>query len=539
MSATSSSTTLPALPDPSLAPPALPASEHGFTAQDLINRQLALEREAHEACPFNVSRCTHASGPARQLVFSCRTCAAAEGEPKGVCAPCSVACHAEHDLVELFHRRNFRCDCGTSKDIANIEQATQPCTLREPPFAVANEGNRYDHNYDGEFCYCERGKTYNPHEEKEVMFQCLICEDWLHESCTSLKRSLPAGDDQTNADDIPSLLDHELFDQLICDACVRKHSDRLGPYLGKRGWLLCLPESSVPTALADSSGGTSETELKASSGPAEDPVRTFHDGEQSWKIFGLVAGALATDESGVISALSTTLVTLPAHTNAAVTQPGETGESQSSSSTVATSNLTGSSSEPHSRKRTLSPSHTDAPEAGPGTDGGPESSKRIKLKAPPASDAPAISTCRKPARPLLHSIDQISTDVRLDVFLTPTFRDIICRCEQCQPDWTHLPYLPTEEPTLSPPPTSTPSESGSTYSLGLAALSHLPRERMLTALGHYQDFRSKLFELLQPFAESGQAVDEETIRGFTARLMKERGGGGGGGGRASAGAGAG
>jgi hypothetical protein len=44
-------------------------------------------------------------------LYACLTCL----NNCAVCAACSVACHGEHDLVELFNRRNFQCECGTRR----------------------------------------------------------------------------------------------------------------------------------------------------------------------------------------------------------------------------------------------------------------------------------------------------------------------------------------------------------------------------------------------------------------------------------------
>lgn len=127
---------------------------------------------------------------------------------KGVCYGCSISCHAEHDLVELFQRRKFRCDCPTSsRPTATFSTiATQPpaqttrtrtlCTLvpnsasssssPHPP----NTHNRYTRNFTGKFCRCHKGETYDPMEEEESMVVCLGCEEWFHEGClVSLSRS--------------------------------------------------------------------------------------------------------------------------------------------------------------------------------------------------------------------------------------------------------------------------------------------------------------------------------------------------------------
>lgn len=138
----------------------VPSSEDAFTAQDLLQAQSALEVEAAEVIPFSSSLCTYDQGPIRQAVYACRTCL---GEPSsGICAACSVSCHAEHDLVELFVRRQFTCDCGTER-----MGAGSCCSLREidGEDMERNEGNRYDSNFYGQFCWCEKGKNYDPQTE--------------------------------------------------------------------------------------------------------------------------------------------------------------------------------------------------------------------------------------------------------------------------------------------------------------------------------------------------------------------------------------
>ncbi len=105
-----------------------------------------------------------------------------------------------------------------------------------------NDANAYNHNFDGGFCYCERGKTYDPEKEDETMFQCIVCEEWLHESCTSLRPSSST----TTPEAEPPLIDHDLFDLMICDACVRKPgNDVLRRYAGAKGWMTLAPSKDV------------------------------------------------------------------------------------------------------------------------------------------------------------------------------------------------------------------------------------------------------------------------------------------------------
>lgn len=175
-------------------------SQHSQTASDFIDSQLQLEADAREALPYAFDHCTQPLGPLRQNLFSCLTCNPPPESPSdsytpaAVCYSCSIACHGEHTLVELFHRRNFTCDCGTTR----LPEAS-PCTLRIDPATgmkgpvhsqAPAEGNTYNQNCRNRFCGCE--ELYNAQEEKGTMFQCLglagegeggCGEDWWHPEC--------------------------------------------------------------------------------------------------------------------------------------------------------------------------------------------------------------------------------------------------------------------------------------------------------------------------------------------------------------------
>ncbi|KAE9416184.1 hypothetical protein Angca_007736, partial [Angiostrongylus cantonensis] len=115
--------------------------------------------------------CTYPEGyKPRQAVFACLTCA---GEPQvngaGICLGCSVHCHDGHNIIELYTKRRFRCDCGNSK-------FERKCTLFEEK-SSSNAGNTYNQNFAGLFCVCK--KPY-PSEIEETMHQCVVCEDWFH-----------------------------------------------------------------------------------------------------------------------------------------------------------------------------------------------------------------------------------------------------------------------------------------------------------------------------------------------------------------------
>lgn len=206
----------------------VPSSDDNFNALDLVAAQDALEAEAREAVPY-ASECTYDLGYIKQPLYACRTCL----NDRAVCVACSVACHAEHDLVELFNRREFRCDCGTE-----AMGAGSCCQISNRADAPQNERNRYNHNFRGEFCWC--GRPYDPHTEENDMIQCLVCEDWCHEPCL-MGRQTAVGQQagaavETEAD--AAVLTPDDFDVLICQRCIRQKEDLrhlLERYAGMEG----------------------------------------------------------------------------------------------------------------------------------------------------------------------------------------------------------------------------------------------------------------------------------------------------------------
>ncbi|EIW75928.1 hypothetical protein CONPUDRAFT_146999 [Coniophora puteana RWD-64-598 SS2] len=165
---------------------------------DLLEAQSALLAEAAEAIPHTFASCTYALGPRRQAVHLCLTC----DVPRGLCDACAVACHhADHNQLELFPKRNFRCDCPTTA-------VPGACSLHRGEGAgigprsgereKENEENIYGQNFWGVFCRCSR--PYDARTERETMVECVTCEDWFHESCLNL-RERPAPRDLDSADD--------------------------------------------------------------------------------------------------------------------------------------------------------------------------------------------------------------------------------------------------------------------------------------------------------------------------------------------------
>jgi len=142
--------------------------------------------------------CTYSKGYMnRQALYACNTCTE-EGKLSGaICLPCMYRCHDNHDLVELWTKRNYRCDCGSDK-------FTSTCQL-EPSKPEPNARNIFNQNFKGLYCICQR--PYPDSDNNDEMIQCIVCEDWFH--------SKHLGTKDVNPDD---------YSEMICSGCTSKLS---------------------------------------------------------------------------------------------------------------------------------------------------------------------------------------------------------------------------------------------------------------------------------------------------------------------------
>ena len=146
------------------------------TLASVLESQTSLLQEASLALPHQFSQCTYSLGPIRQAVYLCLTCtppassssstAESTASPRGICSACSIACHTDHEQLELFPKRAFRCDCPT-------RALPHACALHRTP-EEPNARNAYGQNFRGLFCRC--GRVYDALVERETMIQCLACE---------------------------------------------------------------------------------------------------------------------------------------------------------------------------------------------------------------------------------------------------------------------------------------------------------------------------------------------------------------------------
>lgn len=138
----------------------------------------------------------------RQALYACLTCIpeAKTDVTKcaGVCLACSFNCHEGHDLVELYTKRKFRCDCGNAK-FTNFK-----CKLDEKK-SDFNTANTYNQNFCGVYCTCKRPYPDEEDTVDDIMIQCIVCEDWYHTRHLGVE--------------VPSAS----YAEMVCEDCVKQH----------------------------------------------------------------------------------------------------------------------------------------------------------------------------------------------------------------------------------------------------------------------------------------------------------------------------
>merc|ERR1712025_1248702 len=147
--------------------------------------------------------------------FACKTC-----DPDGTmgfCLGCSLNCHLDHEIFELWEKRAWRCDCGTKEN---------PCKL-DTSLKSPNEKNYYNHNFVGRYCYCDR--EYVIGGDNLAMIQCSKCQDWFHYQCLSI-----------HLEDSDEFFDEANVGTFLCKPCALT-APFLAPYSNAR----IRPESEI------------------------------------------------------------------------------------------------------------------------------------------------------------------------------------------------------------------------------------------------------------------------------------------------------
>ncbi|KAF2477992.1 uncharacterized protein BDR25DRAFT_250448 [Lindgomyces ingoldianus] len=509
------------------------ASESSQTAAEYIKEQLSLEVEAREALPYQFDTCTRDLGAIRQSLFSCLTCNPPPEEPSeaytpaGVCYSCSISCHGEHTLVELFAKRSFVCDCGTTR----LPEASA-CTLRvnsktgqkgdvtgEEPAA----GNHYNQNFRNRFCGCN--EQYDPHQEKGTMFQCLglgtvedggCGEDWWHPECVvglsreEYKKSIekPKIDKTKESPNKPA-------NGITKEVSVTREEepvDVLDVHSSAR-------RPSIVTSIAAGNGiDGNNTAADADGDEDEDDEPPLPPGFPNEDDFDTFICYKCVEAFPWIKKYAGTPGFLPP-----VYFSATLNTKAAEASTAPVSKPVNS----ESKKRKASDDDEESVNSIPM---GPPKRQKSEDLATTLSSVPETVTLPLTPKKQDSNICKLSTlppaptsTTPFTIFLKQDFRDHLCHCTTCFPLLKAHTQLIEEEDTYEPPISEdgegAPSAgTGSIYDRGEAAFSTMDRARAIQGAMAYAHLKDNLKTFLQPFAESGQAVGAEDIKAYFEKL---------------------
>lgn len=362
--------------------------------------------------------------------------------------------------------------------------STSPCTLREDPkngrkgvhSQEAAVGNTYNHNFRNRFCGC--GEQYDPYQEKGTMFQCLglgtvetggCGEDWWHPECLiglprdwhksgERKQASSGGVGQPQIDDddeTPLPPGFPAEDDFWQLICYK--------CLGSNAWLKqyagtpgFLPPVFRNGGLKKASVSDQWTKITKSEGQAENwKKRKADDDEPSQE---------------------------------PTTKRAKEGEKASEESI-------------HSQLAT------------------------IKEEEPPKPDEQNSTSEANVTKPKHTSLPTSTPAESFSLFVEQDFHTRLCRCAECYPKLAPHPQLREEEDTYEPPLSDDGEHdgagstgTGSILERGEAALSNVDRVRAIEGAMIYNHLRDKVKDFLKPFAESGQAVSAEDIKGYFEKL---------------------
>ncbi|KAG0011554.1 hypothetical protein BGZ80_000601, partial [Entomortierella chlamydospora] len=427
------------------------AEQDTITVSEYIAEQERLEKEARELFPKKFDICSNSMGYIRQPVYACLTCNPNPSEEAGFCYSCSISCHGEHNLVELFTKRSFRCDCGTEK-FKNTK-----CKLDPKPAGSINELNQYNQNYLGRFCWCE--VQYDPLKEESTMLQCVICEDWFHDTCIGIT---PHNDD---------------FDDFICRTCTRAH-----PFL--RGYA---QNPLFMIGLSEKGGGPkSITMVDCSKASKKEEAKDKGTSERT-----------EDQEVDVVTSETTTITTTETTTEiATATTTTVTLTSDPSPQTVSQG------------KRSLETTVQDAAEDGKAEPSESSQNKRLKLE---------VETCKRIQQPA-----DIYPDQEMNLFATEGWRDLLCQCAECIALYTkeNVPFILGEEAVYEDEDDD--EAETSILEGGMKKLNEMDRVQMMDGMLAYNKMRDEIRNFLIPFSEQGKVVTEDDIQAFFSAKMEQR-----------------
>jgi E3 ubiquitin-protein ligase UBR7 len=518
---------------------------HANTDDSFIKEQLSLEAEAREALPYvstqhityahlsnsvqQFDTCTRDLGPLRQGLYSCLDCNPPPADssepyiPAAVCYACSISCHGEHSLVELFNKRNFVCDCGTTR----LPEST-PCTLRvnsttgQKGDVVGEEpavGNKYNQNFRNKFCGC--GEKYDPDEERGTMFQCLglgtledggCGEDWWHPECVmglsreefqqSIKK--PEAESKDDASKNSGIMREVSFSRTEEEATAHPE--------GRRPSIV----TAIAAGLANDNGLDGNDLTAGAEEEDEDvPLPPGFPAEDDFEYF--LCYKCVEANPWIKRYAGNTGFLPPVYCDASI-NAAQIKEMKSD---------TAASSNNDSKKRKADDDQVmSTPEVmAPPKRQKSEDPVTTLSAIPEDTTASAVMdhrpTCKLPS---LTPLPVAATAKPFSLFLSSDFHNHLCHCATCFPLLKPHPQLLEEEDIYEPPISEDGNNAedsvgtGSLLDRGEAALNNMDRVRAIQGAMAYASLKEGLKGFLKPFAESGQMVGAEDIKAYFEKL---------------------
>jgi E3 ubiquitin-protein ligase UBR7 len=417
-------------------------------------------------------------------------------------------------LVELFNKRDFVCDCGTTR-----LPKTSPCTLRIHPETNTKAGvhseapeanNNYNQNFKNKFCGCEC--DYDADSQKGTMFQCLglgtaeqggCGEDWWHPGCV-----VGLGPDWN--EDSAREVKHKTEGLLESIAEVAE------------------AEVATPSAEETPSGPTTEIEnttLPTAEGGADDdddpPLPPGFPSEDDFE--GFICYKCVEAHPWIKKYAGAKGFLQPVFRRSAAPSP-ETGLVARAGQAVE-SLVEGSSSKKRKAENDEEPLASAAKKLKEGVSES-VSAATNEVAALANNAVSAVSS-------IMPTSDEPSCKVKdidaprgeLSLFFKADFREHLCRCPDCFPLLKPHPQLLEEEENYEPEMSEGEDAdgrstvgSGSTYDRGESALKNVDRVRAIEGVMAYNHLKDKLKPFFQQFAESGQAISAEDIKAHFAKM---------------------
>lgn len=402
----------------------------------------------------------------RQALYACLTCVPeAKDDPKkrvGVCLACTYNCHDGHDLIELYTKRNFRCDCGTSV-ILNVTCKLDTHKLDD------NGQNKYNHNFSGTYCICKRPYPDPEDDTPDDMIQCIMCEDWYH--MRHLAVAAPDTDD---------------FDEMICQLCTKQHE-----FLNHYSHLSIMPKNEDNSIASDADVTMNESTSATPNTSAVDcDVNAKCDDVE------VKAGDILDDE---INQCIRDIIE--------INKSNQQSESEPCSSTSkAMSADAGSSNMKRKNENSNATANADVPiKKRKCEDGSAVSSS--------ASDVPSTSTnvCRKP-KAIFHKFTGAS-------FWLNDWRKELCQCVECMEMYKRgdIEFITDMEDTVQ-----YYTEQGkakgrpriSAEDMLMSTISNMDHVAKIEAITCYNKLKSKLTDFLATFVSKDQVITETDVKNF-------------------------